>query len=89
MNAKAEARIVAKFLLDGDAMSAQPADPQAVASELGLVFDGEQDWTMQKLWAFTMRNMENPFAGRTFYTHVGASREEIIDAWKRKQAAGV
>jgi hypothetical protein len=86
MNAKAEARIVAKFLLDGDDMLSQQADPQAVARELGLTFDGEQDWTLKKLWSFTMRDTENPMAGVTFYTQVGASRDEIIAAWQRKLA---
>lgn len=60
--------------------------PEAVAKELGLTFDGEQDWGYKKFWAFTMRDESDPMVGATFYAPVGADRLDIIQLWRRKCA---
>lgn len=74
--------LVSEMLDQSDMQS----DPAAVAQELGLTFDGEQDWTFTKLWAFTMRDQSNPYAGVTFYTPPGATRDQIIQRWNEKKA---
>ncbi len=61
----------------------EPANPAQVAKELGLVFRGPQTWPNGTVWDFTLMNPSNPI---TFYTRVGATRTEIVDRWKAKQA---
>ena len=81
-----QAQLLAEKLLSENPVTDEPADPQAVAQELGINFDGEQDWHSFKTWAFTPRNRDPPMVGVTFYTNVGASRDEIIRRWNEKLA---
>ena len=81
-----QALMLVEDLLGESPVAGEPADPQAVAQELGINFDGEQDWHYTKFWAFTPRNPGNSMLGVTFYTNVGASREEIIRRWNEKVA---
>lgn len=85
MNVIESAHLVVDTLLE-DSVAAG-ADPQAVAQSLGLTFDGEQHWFgMKDLWAFTMRDMDNPYAGVTFYMPVGSSEEDIRARWQEKMS---
>ena len=70
-------------------MLASGQSARQVAQELGISFDGEQDWTPgvpgNVYWAFTQRDRARPGAGITFYVKPGASREEIAQRWQEKK----
>lgn len=82
---RSEGKEIVRHLLDDDE---GPANPQAVADELGLTFRGEQDWFgVGKLWDFTMMDPASPYSSTTFYVRAGATRAEIINRWNEKRAA--
>jgi hypothetical protein len=67
------------------------ADPagEAIASALGLRFDGLQEWAAGASWAFTDANAHSRTYQITFYTLPGAGLLEVAQRLQEKRGAEV
>lgn len=64
-----------------------PSTPHAMATRLGITFDGLQDWETGQLWAFTDRDPRSPTYQITFYTLPGATFAEVARRLDEKRTA--